>query len=61
MHLIIDGYNLLGARGEMRANAEPARERLLQDLMDYRLHKGHPITEAVCRLFIQEKDKPPIK
>ncbi|MBD0305806.1 MAG: NYN domain-containing protein [Nitrospiraceae bacterium] len=44
MHLIIDGYNLLGARGEMRANAEPARERLLQELMDYRRHKGHPIT-----------------
>ena len=44
MHLIIDGYNLLGARREMRANAEPARERLLQELMHYRRHKGHPIT-----------------
>jgi predicted RNA-binding protein with PIN domain len=48
MHLIIDGYNLLGARGHVgradRAAAEEARERLLRELAGYRQRKGHPIT-----------------
>jgi predicted RNA-binding protein with PIN domain len=48
MHLIIDGYNLLGARGqvgrEAGAASESAREQLLRDLSGYRQRKGHPIT-----------------
>jgi predicted RNA-binding protein with PIN domain len=48
MHLIIDGYNLLGARGWIGratgSDAESARERLLQELAIYRQRKGHPIT-----------------
>lgn len=42
MHLIIDGYNLLGVVSASRS--EQARESLLQDLAAYRHRKGHPIT-----------------
>ncbi|MBI4400556.1 MAG: NYN domain-containing protein [Nitrospirae bacterium] len=48
MHVIIDGYNLLGARGQVGSRAgldsEAARERLLRDLAAYRQHKAHPLT-----------------
>lgn len=44
MHLIIDGYNLLGVRGQVGPNSESARERLLRELSTYRQRKGHPIT-----------------
>ena len=48
LHLIIDGYNLLGARGQVGIAAgwesEPAREQLLRELAAYRQVKGHPIT-----------------
>lgn len=44
MHLIIDGYNLLGARREMMSDPEAARERLLRDLASYHLRKKYPIT-----------------
>ncbi|MGH7165933.1 MAG: NYN domain-containing protein [Nitrospiraceae bacterium] len=47
-HLIIDGYNLLGARGQVGraggADADSARERLLRDLATYRQRKTHAIT-----------------
>ncbi|HKW85798.1 MAG TPA: NYN domain-containing protein [Nitrospiraceae bacterium] len=43
-HLIIDGYNLLGVRGQVGPDSESARERLLRDLSAYRQRKGHPIT-----------------
>jgi uncharacterized protein len=42
MHLIIDGYNLLGAVSSTRT--EMARESLLRDLAAYRHRKGHAIT-----------------
>ena len=47
-HIIIDGYNLLGASvrrslGE-RKDGELARERLLQDLAKYRRRVGHAVT-----------------
>ena len=41
-HLIIDGYNLLGAQSA--AKPEMARESLLHDLAAYRHRKGHPLT-----------------
>ncbi len=41
-HLIIDGYNLLGAQSA--AKSEMARESLLHDLAAYRHRKGHPLT-----------------
>ena len=47
-HVIIDGYNLLGARGwtnrSGKADLEAAREHLLRDLIGYRRRKGHPVT-----------------
>ena len=48
LHLIIDGYNLLGARRQLgRAagrDAESVREQLLRELATYRQRKTHPIT-----------------
>jgi predicted RNA-binding protein with PIN domain len=48
MHILIDGYNLLGALGRScgaeGSFSEAARESLLQDLAAYRHRKGHPLT-----------------
>jgi uncharacterized protein len=45
MHLIIDGYNLLGRiGGSGRLQSEMARETLLRDLAVYRQRKGHAVT-----------------
>jgi uncharacterized protein len=48
LHLIIDGYNLLGACPRRKTGAEPwseaAREDLLHRLRVYRQRKGHPVT-----------------
>ena len=43
-HVIVDGYNLLGTRGQLGPDLESAREQLLRDLSTYRQRKGHPIT-----------------
>ena len=47
-HLIIDGYNLLGVRGQVGRGeglaGEAAREQLIRDLTLYRQRKGHAIT-----------------
>ena len=47
-HLIIDGYNLLGVRGQVGrtsvAGGETARERLVQELSRYRARKPHAIS-----------------
>lgn len=47
-HLIIDGYNLLGVRGQVGRgegfSGEAARDQLLRDLVLYRQRKGHVIT-----------------
>ena len=47
-HLIIDGYNLLGAGGQIvrdgRHDGETVRETLIQTLGRYRQKVGHPIT-----------------
>ena len=46
MHIIIDGYNLLGLAGRTggRPNAEHERESLLRLLSGYRHRKGHALT-----------------
>lgn len=48
MHVIIDGYNLLGVRGwgtkSSSSDGERFREQLIQDLSGYRHRKGHPLT-----------------
>jgi uncharacterized protein len=43
-HLIIDGYNVLGKRGQVGPNSEMAREQFVQELIMYRQRKGHAIT-----------------
>ncbi len=47
-HLIIDAYNLLGARGMVRAqrgsSSESVRENLIKELALYRQRKSHPLT-----------------
>ena len=47
-HLIIDGYNLLGVRGQVGRTdgrgGEAARDQLVRDLVLYRQRKGHAIT-----------------
>lgn len=47
-HVIIDGYNLLGVRGQVGrgpgASGEAARERLIQELALYRQQRGHVVT-----------------
>src|SRR2546426_11762179 len=44
IHLIIDGYNLLGVRGGLRGDVEARRGQLIRDLAGYRQRKGHPVT-----------------
>ena len=44
MHLIIDGYNILGTRGGLTGDIEARREALIRDLVRYRQHKGYPLT-----------------
>src|SRR5438445_746438 len=44
IHLIIDGYNLLGVRGGLRGDVEARREQLIRALAGYRQRKGHPVT-----------------
>ncbi len=47
-HLIIDGYNLLGVRGQVgrvsSSESEQAREQLLRELAAYRHQRPHAIT-----------------
>ena len=44
MHLIIDGYNVLGRTSTGLNQLESAREVLLRDLATYRQRKSHAIT-----------------
>ncbi len=44
IHLIIDGYNVLGRVGGLSGPIEPARESMLQALAEYQQRKLHPIT-----------------
>lgn len=48
LHLLIDGYNLLGAAGGVartsNLHSDMAREALLRDLASYRQRKGHALT-----------------
>jgi predicted RNA-binding protein with PIN domain len=47
-HVVIDGYNLLGVRGQVGrgpgASGEAARERLIQQMALYRQQRGHMVT-----------------
>jgi predicted RNA-binding protein with PIN domain len=44
IHLVIDGYNLLGTRGGLRGDVEAKRETLIRELTAYRQRKGYPLT-----------------
>lgn len=44
MHLILDGYNVLGRTSTGLSHLEQSREILLRDLAAYRQRKGHAIT-----------------
>ncbi|MDT7041251.1 NYN domain-containing protein [Candidatus Nitronereus thalassa] len=48
MHVIVDGYNILGVRGwsgkSSSQESEQCRERLIQDLSRYSHRKGHSLT-----------------
>ena len=44
IHLVVDGYNLLGVRGGLRGDVEARREALIRELAGYRQRKGYPLT-----------------
>jgi uncharacterized protein len=44
LHLIVDGYNLMGVRGGLRGDVEVKREALIRELAGYRQRKGFPLT-----------------
>jgi uncharacterized protein len=44
IHLIIDGYNLMGRARGLSGDIQAARESLVQALATYRHRKKHPIT-----------------
>ncbi len=43
MHLLIDGYNLIGRQGGLRGDIAGKRDRLLADLSEYLQIKDHDI------------------
>jgi predicted RNA-binding protein with PIN domain len=44
IHMVIDGYNLIGQQKGLRGDLEVKRKKLLADLSRYQHIKGHPIT-----------------
>ncbi|MFQ5849472.1 MAG: NYN domain-containing protein [Candidatus Binatia bacterium] len=44
IHIIIDGYNLLGSERGLRGDLEGKRRQLIEQLQQYRERKGYQIT-----------------
>ncbi len=44
IHIIIDGYNLIGSEKGLRGNLEGKRNQLIQQLKQYQERKGFPVT-----------------
>lgn len=44
LHIVIDGYNLIGSEKGLRGSLESQRQRLISDLQDYHERKGYPVT-----------------
>ena len=44
IHIIIDGYNLIGGEKGLRRNLEGQRNELIRQLQRYQESKGYPIT-----------------
>ena len=44
MHIVVDGYNLIGSEKGLGGNLEGKRKQLIQQLQQYHALKGHPVT-----------------
>lgn len=44
LHLVIDGYNLIGSDKGLRGNLEERRKELIRELQRYHERKSYPIT-----------------
>lgn len=44
LHVVIDGYNLIGSVAGLRGKLEARRDRLIRELREYQERKGYPIT-----------------
>lgn len=44
IHIVVDGYNLIGSDKGLRGDLEGKRNRLIQQLQQYRVAKGYPVT-----------------
>ncbi|MBI2361051.1 MAG: NYN domain-containing protein [Deltaproteobacteria bacterium] len=44
LHVVIDGYNLIGSVAGLRGKLEALRNRLIRELREYQEKKGYPIT-----------------
>jgi len=44
IHIILDGYNLIGSEKGLRGSLELRRNQLIRQLQQYRQRKGYPIT-----------------
>jgi predicted RNA-binding protein with PIN domain len=44
IHIIVDGYNLIGSQKGLGRDLAGLRDWLIQELQQYRRQKGHPVT-----------------
>jgi predicted RNA-binding protein with PIN domain len=44
LHIVVDGYNLIGSENGLRGNLESQRRKLLAQLQRYHQRKDYPIT-----------------
>lgn len=44
LHIIIDGYNVIGSDHGLRGDLQARRHELVQDLQQYQARKGYPVT-----------------
>ena len=44
MHIVIDGYNLIGRQKGLRGNIAERRKKLVEDLSNYHRITGYPVT-----------------
>lgn len=44
IHIVVDGYNLIGSERGLQGNLEAMRNRLIQQLRRYQESRGYPVT-----------------
>jgi uncharacterized protein len=44
LHIVVDGYNVIGSDKGLRGDLEGKRDRLIEQLQRYRQKKGYPVT-----------------